>query len=167
MSKRRKHKRTRAKVKNQLQQQLAPLARVNPLIRGPHGGAGAVHVCGSKYVPDGLTPMQRDLVREATALQRCKAQGEVQSSHMMVQEHFGWTVHTFNPAMPNRQTLDGRTTLVDERVTSDAYSRALADNKRITTERVQSDIARLRSLRQTKSLTSNIEVNQDLWGDDE
>ena len=116
MSKRRnRHKKIRARAKaatsKMLASQLAPLHE-RMTATGQRSGSGPAYRCGS-YKHDGLTPLKRAIIRDATSVQHMKAQGEVQSSHMIVQEPFGWQVHAYNPQMPNHEVLDGKIRDVD------------------------------------------------------
>jgi hypothetical protein len=163
-------KRNRAKAKATLRNQLLTITSQQPALalhRGPHGGNGPVHVCGTRPArnADGLTPYKRELIREAASLQHCKAQGEVMSSHMIVQETFGWSVHAYNPAMPNHVALDGKIAAIEEATTQPSYSRCMVE-ARESAQQVQSAMrSHLKSLRSMRSPSNSIEVNADLWGE--
>ena len=141
MAKRNRHKRNRAKARSTRKVQVQTAVACAP----------AVHICGQRTSvdprnPEGLSRYQRELIREAASIQACRAQGEVMSSHMIVQEPFGWSVHSFNPALPERQFLDGKIEDIVERTTSPRYSRRMRMVRAAEQEDAAARHARLREL---------------------
>lgn len=55
--------------------------------------------------PDGLTPLQREALREAHAKQHLRAGGEIDATTMQMQEHWGWVVRRWHPDEPDERTL--------------------------------------------------------------
>lgn len=101
---------------------LAPMLQPIAMALAPTKGNGPVHICGTRHKSDGLTRLQRDLIREAQSIQACKAQAEVQASHMTVREHYGWTVHAYNPGLPEVRVEGSRVQEAHDYTTSNRYS---------------------------------------------
>lgn len=115
-----------------------------------------VHICHSPIPTDGLTPMQRDLIREAARLQTCKAGTPIETTSITEQHSWGWTVYTWSGEnIEAEREIVGLIGKTDERVCSNAYSRKLASNKRAVMSMAEAKLAKLKAMRSRRALVND------------